>query len=177
MMARMTIDDKLGLNVFHTDEVHSHIEVDTEYSDEAEIRKLVLPDTISIIGDYAFYGCTALKEINFPDVLRKIGGWSFAYDSLAEVILPEGVKSLGYGAFYSNLKLENAFLPERIADIGENTFHLCPVLKTVTLLAPEIKIHLEAFDHDSGVTIIGIPGSYSEKYARAAGLNFEAYAG
>ena len=41
-MARMTIDDKLGLNVFHTDEVHSHIEVDTEYSDEAEIRKLVL---------------------------------------------------------------------------------------------------------------------------------------
>ena len=147
------------------------------FENHTEIQKIVLPDTISTIGDHAFYGCTSLTEINFPDVLRKIGGWAFAYDSLPEVILPEGMKSLGYGAFYSNLKLENVFIPERVTDIGENTFHLCPVLKSVTLLASEIKIHLEAFDHDSGVTIIGIPGSYSEKYARAAGLTFEAYAG
>ena len=41
-MAKMTIDDKLGLDVFHTDEVNSHIEVDLESTDEAEIRKLLL---------------------------------------------------------------------------------------------------------------------------------------
>ena len=41
-MARMTIDDKLGLDVFHTDEVHSHIDVDLEFTDEDEIWKLVL---------------------------------------------------------------------------------------------------------------------------------------
>ena len=147
------------------------------FENHTEIRKIILPDTISTIGDHAFYGCTALSEINFPSVLRKIGGWAFAYDSLPEVTLPDGVKSLGYGAFYSNLKLESAVIPERVTDIGENTFHLCPTLKSVTLLAPEIKIHLDAFDHDSAVTIIGIPGSYSEKYARAAGLSFEPYAG
>ena len=41
-MAKMTIDDKLGLDVFHTDEVNSHIDVDLEYTDEAEIKKLLL---------------------------------------------------------------------------------------------------------------------------------------
>lgn len=41
-MKKMTVDDKLGLNVFHTDEEVSHIDVDLEYADEAEIKKLLL---------------------------------------------------------------------------------------------------------------------------------------
>ncbi|HAE81334.1 MAG: ferredoxin family protein [Clostridium sp.] len=41
-MKKMTIEDKLGLNTFHTDEENSHIDVDLEYTDEAEIRKLLL---------------------------------------------------------------------------------------------------------------------------------------
>ena len=30
-MKKMTIEDKLGLNLFHTDEENSHIEVDLEF--------------------------------------------------------------------------------------------------------------------------------------------------
>ena len=41
-MARMSIDDKLGLDTFHTDEENSHIDVDLESTDEAEIKKLLL---------------------------------------------------------------------------------------------------------------------------------------
>ena len=41
-MKKMTIEDKLGLNTFHTDEENSHIDVDLEFKDEAEIRKLLL---------------------------------------------------------------------------------------------------------------------------------------
>jgi ferredoxin-like protein FixX len=43
-MKKMTIEDKLGLNTFHTDEENSHIDVDLEYTDEAEIRKLLTED-------------------------------------------------------------------------------------------------------------------------------------
>ena len=41
-MKKMSVDDKLALDLFHTDEEESHIKVDLEYGDEAEIRKLLL---------------------------------------------------------------------------------------------------------------------------------------
>lgn len=41
-MRKMTVEDKLGLNLFHTDEENSHIQVNTACTDEAEIRKLLL---------------------------------------------------------------------------------------------------------------------------------------
>lgn len=41
-MKKMNVEAKLGLDVFHTDEENSHISVDLDYSDEAEIKKLLL---------------------------------------------------------------------------------------------------------------------------------------
>ena len=41
-MKKMKIEDKLALNIFHVDEENSHIDVDTEYTDEEEIKKLLL---------------------------------------------------------------------------------------------------------------------------------------
>lgn len=41
-MARVSVDDKLGWDNFHTDESNAHIEIDPDYKDEAEIRKVVL---------------------------------------------------------------------------------------------------------------------------------------
>ncbi len=41
-MKKMSIEDKLGLDVFHVDEENPHIIVDTDYTDEAEIKKLLL---------------------------------------------------------------------------------------------------------------------------------------
>lgn len=41
-MARMTVADKLGLDVFHTDEGNPHITIHKDYKNEEEIHKLVL---------------------------------------------------------------------------------------------------------------------------------------
>lgn len=41
-MKRMSIDDKLGLNIYHTDEHNSHIDVDLECKDLDEINKLII---------------------------------------------------------------------------------------------------------------------------------------
>ena len=41
-MKKMSIDDKLGLDLFHTDEEESHIQVDLGCTDEAEIKRLLL---------------------------------------------------------------------------------------------------------------------------------------
>lgn len=41
-MKKMSVDDKLALDMFHTDEEESHIKVNLDYTDEDEIRKLLL---------------------------------------------------------------------------------------------------------------------------------------
>ena len=41
-MKKMTIDDKLALDLFHTDEENAHIQINKACKDEAEIRKVVL---------------------------------------------------------------------------------------------------------------------------------------
>jgi len=40
-MAKMTIEDKLGVNKFNTDELNSHIQVDKAYLDKAEVERVV----------------------------------------------------------------------------------------------------------------------------------------
>jgi ferredoxin like protein len=40
-MARMSIDDKLGLDKFNTDEHNPHITINEDFADEAEIQRLV----------------------------------------------------------------------------------------------------------------------------------------
>ena len=144
------------------------------FEDRSEIEQVILPDTVSTIEYRAFYGCSSLREINFPESMRKIGGWAFAHTGLENVVFPDGLQQLGYGAFYSCAHLESVVLPEAVDKLGENTFRLCPRLKRVTISAPEQEIHIQAFDHDSDVVLVAAKGSYAEKYARAVGLSFEA---
>ena len=44
-MKRMSVEDKLGLDIYHTDEHNSHIDVDTDYKDEEAVSytHLTLP--------------------------------------------------------------------------------------------------------------------------------------
>lgn len=42
-----------------------------------DIKEVVLPDTITSIGDYAFWGCSNLHTINLPDSITYIGNYAF----------------------------------------------------------------------------------------------------
>ncbi len=143
------------------------------FEDHSEIRKVVFPSGLKTICYRAFYGCSSLSELEFPDSLYEIEGWAFAHTGLTGAALPESFQKLGYGCFYSCTKLETGKLPEWVRSLGENTFRKCIRLKSVTIPSSEIEIHIDAFEEKSKVTIFGVPGSYSERYARALGLAFE----
>ena len=145
------------------------------FAKHQEILKVVLPDSLRSFEYKAFYGCSALREINFPEGLNEVGGWSLAHTAVTEVELPDSVTKLGYGAFYGCTKLTKVVLSPNIVKLDENTFSNCARLKTVTIPSADIKIDYEAFNEGKAVTIIGVPGSFSEKYAQAMNLKFEAY--
>lgn len=63
------------------------------FSDCSKIKKIVLPQTVTEIGEYAFAGCTSLTSINIPKNLKSIGSGAFkGCTSLKKITLPKGVK-------------------------------------------------------------------------------------
>ena len=65
--------------------------------------KLVLPDTLKFIDDYAFQNCTGLSgELKLPENLEKIGPYAFQGDVgfTGDLVIPESVKEINHYAFY-----------------------------------------------------------------------------
>ena len=65
-------------------------------------------NSVTSIGDYAFYGNYEITSITIPDNITSIGWCSFAEcGGLAEIIISDSVKSIGEGAFEECLSLAN----------------------------------------------------------------------
>ncbi len=82
-MKKMTIEDKLALDLFHTDEENSHIDVDKETTDEAEIRKLVLACPAECYkyedGQFSFshLGCLECGTCRVLSHDKIVKGWNY----------------------------------------------------------------------------------------------------
>jgi hypothetical protein len=90
---------------------------------------LVLPPSIAIIGDYAFYGTTALAALTLPPGLVSIGNYAFTgCSALKELELPARTKSVGSQAFASCTALTKVKIPEAFQTFGDMAFSLCTAL-------------------------------------------------
>lgn len=120
------------------------------FKDRSDIRKVVLPDTVTTIENGAFRGCTQLMEINMPKALQKIGAYAFADClQLTKITLPEGIITIGMGAFRSCQRLVEMNLPASLQQINSNAFADCISIHSVVL--PAKCSAEEAFD--PGVTV------------------------
>ena len=72
------------------------------YSDEdTEITNLIIPNSVTSIGDRAFYNCSGLTSVTIPNSVTSIGRSAFPYcSSLTSVTIGSGVTSIGDNAFY-----------------------------------------------------------------------------
>ncbi len=65
------------------------------------IMKVIIPNSVNRIGDYAFYGCSSLETISLPSSITNIGDYAFSFcNSLTRIVINYGVESIGSYAFY-----------------------------------------------------------------------------
>ncbi len=100
----------------------------------AEVKKIVLPDTVTKVGLAAFNQCRQLETVVLPDSIIHIGYDAF-YDchSLAEVRIPSGITELSPDLFYGCQALKRVTIPEGLTKIGELAFYGCTSLTHVTV--------------------------------------------
>ena len=104
------------------------------YLNGEEIKDLVIPNSVTSIGDYAFWECSGLTSVTIPNSVTSIGEGTFAYcKGLTSVTIPNSVTSIGYGAFQNCTGLTSIIIPNSVTSIGGQAFMGCSSLASVTI--------------------------------------------
>ncbi len=98
------------------------------------LTSISLPNTITYMNIYAFYGDTGLTEIDIPKSVTTIGQSVFDNCSnLTSVVVPDGVTELGMQVFNKCSALTEVTLGTNIAYLGRNTFNSCDNIEKMTI--------------------------------------------
>ncbi|MBQ6267140.1 MAG: leucine-rich repeat protein, partial [Clostridia bacterium] len=118
---------------------------------------LIIEPGVTSIGNYAFYGCTGLRNITIPESIKSLGDHSFCFCSgLTSVNIPNNVTSIGNEAFFSCTGLTDVTLPNSLTCIKYHVFCECTGLTSITIPDSVTTIEAEAFYHCSGLKSISV---------------------
>ncbi len=98
--------------------------------------KCIIPNSVTSIGDNAFYNCNSLSSVVFPIYLENIGNGAF-YECkhLSSIEIPANLESIGNAAFYGCSSLNPIKIPNNVKSIGAYAFEKCVSL--ISLEIPE----------------------------------------
>ena len=133
---------------------------DYAFSGCRSLTDIVIPDSVTNIGDYAFWNCGSLTNIVIPNSVTSIGDNAFEYCfSLSNLIIPDGVTSIGDGAFVGCTSLSSVVIPDSVSCIGNNAFWCCESLTDIVIPNSVTSIGESAFYECSSLTEVVIPDS------------------
>ena len=73
------------------------------FTSDINMTSITLPESLTSIGDFAFYGCTGLTSITLPEGVTSIGAYAFQNcTSLTSITLPESLTSIDYFDIFEN---------------------------------------------------------------------------
>ena len=128
----------------------------------------VIPNSVTSIGDRAFFACNSLSEVVIPNSVTSIGENAFSgCRSLAEVVIPNSVTSIGDYAFFGCSSLAEVVIPNSVTSIGENAFSGCSSLAEVVIPNSVTSIGDRAFSFCSSLAEVVIPNSVTSIGDRA----------
>lgn len=155
---------------------------DWAFSGCISLMSVTISSNIASIGDSAFYGCRSLKGVNISsiDAWCKIKFGTISANPLyyahnlylngnliENLVLLDGVTSIGGGAFCGCTNLASVTIPSSVISIGNSAFFGCTNLTNVTIPGNVISIGNSAFYNCSNLTSVTIQAYVKSIGARA----------
>ena len=121
-----------------------------------------------IICNGAFWHCSSLAEIVIPASVTSIGGLAFSgCGSLSNIVIPASVTSIGDRAFFRCGSLSDIVIPASVTSIGRTAFSGCGSLSSIVIPASVTSIGDGAFSGCGSLSSIVIPASVTSIGNRA----------
>ena len=126
------------------------------------VTSIIIPDSVTSIGDYAFVGCFSLYSITIPNSVTNIGAYAFANPSvgigetmqLSSIVIPDSVTNIGQKAFFRCTKLTNLTIGNGVTSIEAGAFNGCSSLTSMTL--PDSLKNIGYSDDSGGSPDLGV---------------------
>ena len=153
----LTADGTLNISGTGTMKNYDSIDNLSPVYNNLNVKKIVIEDGVTSIGELAFYKCSSLTNITIPGNVESIGESAFySCDNLMDVTLQDGVKSIGNAAFILCNNLTNIVLPNSVTSIGYFAFKDCTSLTSIKIPDSVTSIGSSAFENCSSLTSITI---------------------
>jgi hypothetical protein len=127
---------------------------------EGTITSIVIPQGITKINTFAFYGCS-LTSVTIPPSVRTIEESAFNNcDYLTDLILSEGLVTIGHSAFSSCDSLREVVIPGTVESVKTYAFISCMNLERVVLSHGVERIETYAFaQNNRHITSLWLPNT------------------
>ena len=130
------------------------------FLNNAKLLEVVLPSTVTSLGESAFEGCTALTTFVLSSAITSIPQNAFkGCTALTAIALPQGVTTIGFGAFQgcTHLTEVTTTSASALATIEANAFYGCAALNVFAIPAGVTAINSSVFGGCLALNNIVIP--------------------
>ena len=133
------------------------------------LMEVTLPEGLTYLGDYAFFGAAKLKSITLPSTLTTIGLAAFESTGLTGITIPSDVKTIKERAFGYCTNLTSVTIPDNVETLGQGVFEGCTQLTSINIPKSVKSMGLLMFDGCTALTCITFePGSQLTEVASSS---------